>query len=136
MSDTFHGTYKLLVAIPREDAWGVLAPLRGTVWGSLIREVSGEAMAHARHGFLTPLANEIGPEPKHLMRKVPDAVGMCALSVGGACAGATPLCRPGPKVPDCYEPTGDATSVVYRVVLAWREGRYVVVVKGDEFSFG
>lgn len=146
MGDGFHqftveddvlGRFDLLVAIPHEeDHWGVLAPLRGTHWGALIREVSGESLAHARHGFMSPLAREIGPAPKHLAKLVQDPWGMCVLTAPGACAGATRHCRPGPKLPDCYEPAvaAELQNLVHKVALAWRDGRYVLVVDGPEFA--
>lgn len=132
---------RIVAAVPKgDDPWGVLAPLRGTVWGSLVREVSGEAMAHARHGFATPLMREIGPHPRVLSRKVPDEDGLCAFARDGSCAGATLSCRPGPKLPDCYEPPRladpEAQRLATTVALAWRDGSYVVVVVGGEFSLG
>jgi hypothetical protein len=140
LSDKMFGVMTLCVATPREgDPWGVLSPLRGTVWGSLVREVSGRAISHARHGFSTPLMQEIGPHPRHLARQVSDADGMCVLTRPGACLGAGPNCRPGLKVPDCYEPPASSPDVqvlAAAVTLAWRDGKYVVVVVGDEFSLG
>ena len=138
-TDPAHGEVRVLVATPREDdPWGVLGSLRGTPWGSLVREVSGEALAHARHGYATPLMREIGPSPKHLMGKISDKDGLCKLSRPEMCAGATPMCRPGRKLPDCYEPPGDLTPEASEsaviVSLAWRDGCYVVVVVGGEFS--
>ena len=44
--------------------------------------------------------------------------------------------------PECYSPPVDEstpTGVVWtfqRVVFAWREGRHVVVVRGDGFNLG
>lgn len=134
LSDLTFGEIKVLVATPREeDSWGVLAPLRETAWGPLIREVSGEAMSHARHGFSSPLMKEIGPHPKHLAGMISDKDGMCVLTRPGACAGAGSHCRPGRKLPDCYEPPTEAQDVATVVSLAWRDGQYVVVVIGDEF---
>ena len=46
-------------------------------------------------------------------------------------------CRPGQGVPDCYEPPGlegEVAMLATTVALAWREGRYVVVVDGPEFN--
>lgn len=137
VQDAVHGRFELLVAVPNEDDhWGVLAPLRGTVWGAQIREVSGEAFAHARHGFLSPLMREIGPEPKHLSNRIPDIDGRCVLTAPGMCAGAGPHCRPGKKLPDCYEPPGPVETqlLMLRVAVAWRDGVYVVVVAGSEFA--
>lgn len=133
LEDTEQGVVKLLVAVPREDEpWGVLAPLRGTSWGDQVAIVSGESLSHALHGWATPLMREIGPEPRHRAKRVPK---LCVLLKG--CAGAGPGCKPGVDVPACYEPPEappGASWVVTRMVLAWREGRYVVVVDGPEFS--
>jgi len=42
------GEIKILRPVPfRGDRWGVLTSLRGTPWGDLIAEVSGEALSHA-----------------------------------------------------------------------------------------
>lgn len=139
VTDPAHAPVTLLVVLPiEEDAWGVLSPLKNTIWGTLIREVSGESLAHARHGYMTPLMNEIGPAPKHLAKLVPDKDGKCTLTRKGACAASGPHCRPGPKLPDCYEPPGVGTGVLQellaKVVLAWRDDVYVVVVIGLEFN--
>lgn len=138
LTDSEWGTILLLVATPKPDApWGVLEPLRGTKWGEHVQEVSGMALSHALHGWATPLMREIGPDPKVRARRVPDDIGRCALTQG--CVGASPTCRPGPdSPPGCYEPSGVPTpdaSAVTTMVMAWKEGRYVLVVKGAEFSF-
>lgn len=134
LPDLTFGTIQLLVAIPKEDdPWGVLSPLRGTAWEPLIREISGEAMSHAKHGFSLPLMKEIGPHPKYLSPRISNKEGMCTQTKPGACAGAGAHCRPGPKLPDCYEAPVAASEVAATVSLAWRDGLYVVVVIGGEF---
>jgi len=133
LDDAEQGEIKILVVLPRgEDPWGVLTDIRDTVWGAQVAVVSGEAMSHALHGWATPLMREIGPAPKHRARRVREP---CALLKG--CAGGGSYCTPGADVPDCYEPPEmppGASRAVARMVLAWREGRYVVVVEGPEFS--
>lgn len=128
------------VLIPRNnDPWGSLAPLRGTPWGELVREVSGEAMAHARHGFSTPLLRELGPPPKVLARRIPVEVGWCALSAPNLCAGASTACRVGAKTPDCFVPRGldgELAGAVSDLVILIRDGARVVAVVGGEFSIG
>lgn len=141
LPDPTHGEVLLAVAVPRDgEPWGVLAPLRGTPWGDAVREVTGEALSHARHGWSTPLMREVGPHPHDLARRIPPEAGACDLSTGGRCAGASPLCRPGKKMPDCYEPPGLAETeqqvLAATVALFWREGRYVLTVRGSEFSLG
>jgi hypothetical protein len=122
-----------MVSLPtREDPWGALAPLRGTVWGDQIQEVSGEALSHALHGWAVPLMREIGVDPQVRGPRIPEERGRCRLHDG--CLGVTPQCRPGVAVPDCYEAPGDL-PIATDVVLAWKEGRYVVVVGKGEFSF-
>lgn len=135
--DKTHGEVKVAIAVPRpDDNWGVLSPLRDTVWGSFIATVSGESMAHARHGYATPLMREIGPHPQERARRMSEADGRCGSYTG--CAGAGPFCRPGKKLPDCYEPPGiedtDTLMLVTALALAWRDGWYVVVVDGPEFN--
>lgn len=138
VSDPAFPPIRLMVALPKnQDAWGVLAPLRTTMWGALVPEVSGEAVAHARHGYASPLLKEIGPSPSDLVKRIPRKAAMCALSTPGTCAGATDKCRPGPKLPDCYEPpglSGAAQNVAAELAIAWRDGWYVIVVVGAEFN--
>lgn len=136
-NDPNHGEVLVAAVVPRgDDPWGILAPLRKTVpWGSLIREVSGESLSHARHGWATPLMREIGPHPRDLARRVSIVEGLCAQR--DRCAAAGPHCRPGPKLPDCYDPPnleGEAQMLAASVALLWREGRYVLIVLGQEFS--
>lgn len=127
------GDIKLTVAVPQGgDPWGALAPLRGTPWGDQIQVVSGEALSHALHGWAAPLMREIGNPPETRSKRIPTDIAGCALREG--CLGATEACRPGPELPGCYEPEG-ADPVAAEVAFAWRDGRYVVVVEGYEFSF-
>lgn len=138
LADRTYGELKLAVVVPKQgDMWGVLAPLRGTPWEPLIRVVSGDAMAHARHGYAAPLVSVLGPPPAVLARKVPLRSGLCSLAQAGTCAAASPQCLPGPKLPDCYQPPGAdpaAQEMAAVVALAWRDGYYVVLVDGEEFS--
>ena len=135
LTDDEWGDVKLLVAIPRDgDSWGILAPLRGTVWGDQVQIVSGDAVSHALHGWATPLMREIGVAPKVRAHRIDHKAGFCKLSL--SCVGAGALCIPGPKMPDCYEAPGfdlAASLVASTVALAWRDGFYVVVVEGDGF---
>lgn len=142
LADQTFGELRLLVAVPRGgDPWGVLAPLRDAEpWGQLIRVVSGESMAHARHGFSAPLMREIGPSPRHLLAMA-GRYGQvtCSLAVAGTCAGASQWCLPHPKLPDCYEApliVQAAAEIAAEVTLAWRDGLYVLVVRGAEFNLG
>lgn len=137
LDDPEQGELKLLVAVPKDgDPWGPLAPLRGTAWESRVQVVSGEAFSHAMHGWATPLVREIGLAPHYRIRKVPPEEGICWLHDNG-CLLASEKCRPGSGVPDCYEGQSDDPAVrraIAHVVLAWSEDRYVLVVKGEEFS--
>lgn len=48
-------------------------------------------------------------------------------------------CQPNKKLPECWLPAAVeevAQKAVATVVLAWAEGRYVVVVEGPEFALG
>lgn len=133
--DTTHGEVHLAVVIPHgDDPWGVMSGVQETPWARLVSVVSGEAMSHARHGYATPLMREIGPHPHLLLRQM--ARFRCALE--STCAGVNKHCQPSKTVPDCYEPPQISdpaiASVISQLVLWCREGRYVVVVQGAEFS--
>lgn len=130
------GQVLVMRPIPRQgNSWGCLEPLRETEWGKLIPVVSGEAFSHAMHGYATPLMNQIGPKPHALLRMVPKPYRVCLMIK--TCPLATEHCHPSPKLPDCYDPPGlegSSPLLASQVAIAWKEGRYVVVVEGDEFS--
>lgn len=129
LTDPEQGAIRLLVALPdAKSRWGPLAPLQGTVWARHIQLISGEAFSHALHGWATPLMREIGIPPLVRADRIPFEEGRCSLYDN--CIGASPQCRPGRKVPACYEAPEPIAS---RVVLAWRAGRYVVVLRDDGF---
>lgn len=130
------GEVKLLVPKVRQgDPWGVISTLKGTIWGDQIPTVSGPAFSDAMRGSATRLMREIGPLPKHLNMRISDSDGVCRYH--GSCPLYRSHCRPGKKLPDCYEPPGEWTPqesmAITQVALAWSEGRYVVVVEGDEW---
>lgn len=132
-----YGSFKILRPVPKKgEPWGDLAPLKGTVWASLIPVVSGEVFSHALHGFARPLMAVIGPPPAALMRMVPEGFRLCSVR-DGCIAYRSEWCHPCKKLPECYLP--ESLEVESRhpagvVALAWAEDRYVVVVEGEEFS--
>ena len=117
------------------DAWGILAPLRGTRWEQTITVISGEVLSHALHGHTMPLIRALKAGPKAQMIKMQDQD--CLLK-SGQCLGASGDCHPCSKVPDCYAaPLEDleARHAASVVALAWRKGYHVVVVTEEgEFS--
>lgn len=127
----------LAVVIPKgDDIWGVLAPLKDTAWGDELQIVPAEPLSHALHGWTVPLLRVLGTPPKVRARRFPEKEGRCALHQ--SCVMAKDYCRPGPKLPDCYEaPLDDpgASHLASMVALAWRDGRYVLLVEGAEHSF-
>ena len=133
------------------DHWGVLESMRGTSWEGGIKEIPTEALSHALHGRLHPLTRALGRDPRASARRVNAEEGECALK--GNCIGWKPtLCRPGgfsgkgyrrkEGPPECYEPPlsedtpKGVVETFMRVLSAWREGRHVVVVRGDGFNLG
>ena len=116
------------------DSWGRLAPLRGTPWGDLLPVVQGEDLSAALHGDAQPLMQSIGREPRILLRLVPEPR-YCA-EFKRCITKAEKDCHPCATVPDCYEPPGlppEARSAANYLVRMWREGRYVIIVEGEEF---
>ena len=131
----------ILVARPMptaDDPWGCLAPIKDTPWGKLVAEVQGSSLSHALYGRTKPLLEQIGPEPKDLLKMVPEPFRVCAQI--DTCINANPKnCHPCAALPDCYDPPNlnqAAKDVARMVALAWRDGYYVVIPIGDEFSLG
>lgn len=124
--------------MPGPDPWGDLALLRDTAWGALIPEVSGEVMSLAVYGYLDPLRAAGLRDPRACLRALEPTAQRCARR--GTCVMHDPRhCLPCGRVPDCYEPPDlpmEVAMVARDVTLCWREGRYVVVVVGEEFVAG
>jgi len=142
---------RLLMELVPEDAdhWGVLESLRGTSWESGVKEVSAESLSHALHGRFLPLLQALGRDPRASARRVLPAEGECNLKASCLTWDAA-LCQPGGSKgkgrrlkhgpPACYEPPlsegtpQEVVEALQRVVFAWREGRHVIVVRGDGFN--
>lgn len=130
--------FLILRPLPTEESfWGVLTPLQGTPWGDLIPVVSGLAMSHALHGYSLPFLQELGRPPSAQLRLIPEGSRTCA-EINACVMADRAICCPCSKIPLCYVAPGkpDALSVFSAesvVVKAWAEGRYVIVVEGEEF---
>jgi len=134
LSDDQGMTIKVLLPVPKNgDPWGDFAPLRGTFWEGQIPVIPGDVFSVARHGYLMPLWRLLGPDTKGLFRQVPEEVRPCADRK--TCPMAEAKCYPNPKMPLCYRSPEAAPiqHMVTMVLLAWQEGRYVLVVDGPEF---
>ena len=131
------GGLKILRPISTEEnPWGNLSILRDTPWGDQIPVVSGEVYSHATHGYALPLMKVIGPPPEALLRMIPQKFRGCASSKDCLMIDYE-VCQPCVKMPDCYIPQGVSESIALAaslVMLAWKEGRYVVIVEGMEFG--
>lgn len=133
--DTLH----IMRALPRrEDPWGVLGCLRGTVWESAITVVSGEILSHALHGHVWPLMRVLGPPPKDLCKVIAKRV-LCSRIHDVSCTlRDAEKCHPGPNLPSCYQVGGElspsASAMAFEVALALSDGCYVLVTEGKTFS--
>lgn len=140
LNDKDWGEILLVMAIPRPgDIWGTFAPLKGTLWERVVQEVSGEALSDAMHGFAVPLMRQLRRKPREKLKLIPFLEKRCNLAQNKTCHLANENCVPGTRVlPICYEPPLDdpKVGVIVSHVAKWLdEGQYVIVVKGDEFSF-
>lgn len=120
------------------DPWGVLAPLKGTRWEKRIPVVSGAVFSHALHGRLTPLMNALGPRPQLLAKRFSDV--LCALREGCLAHDAKRCRFAHVELPECYEPDLDRQEahlgpILTVIAQAWSEGRYVLIVEGEEFNY-
>ncbi len=133
------GQVQVLRPIPIDgDIWGDFATLKDTDIGKLIPIVSGEALSNALHGYVTPLMNEIGPHPHGLLKQIPEKYRTCQM-FESCIMYDLKVCFPCPKLPACYVPP-EVSSINQEalaiIILAWAEGRYVILVEGEEFSLG
>jgi len=122
------------------DPWGVLAPLREVpAFAVIIPVVDGESFSDALHGRMRPLMEKIGPEPKHQLARLRPPFTEC-MRAGTCFMFDERRCHPSrKKLPECWRPRGGdgaAQRAMATVTLAWSEGRYVVIVEGDEFVVG
>ena len=142
------GVIHLLRPVPSEvregpnlliDPWGELAPLRLVPeFAVLIPIVTGEAMSHALHGWMRPLVEALGIEPRYQLLRIPDPHNVCSLA-GSCMMHDSKRCHPRhKKLPECWLPEGvpEARRAMAVVTQAWVEDRYVVIVEGAEFVIG
>ena len=119
------------------NPWGVILPLRETVWGAQIPTVSGDALSHALHGDPKALLEMLGRPPRGRPLRLEMEDRRCSEAQGETCALAGSHCVPGSgKLPDCYlAPCEDRTVMALAIAVgrAWDEGRAVFVVEGPEF---
>lgn len=139
LNDKDWGEIHLVMAIPRPgDFWGYFAPLKGSKWERLVKVVSGTAMSDAMHGYAVPLMRQLRRKPRDTLKIIPFIERRCRSAMDRTCLSANENCVPGTRVlPICYEAQIDDPEIrlVANQVAKWLdEGRYVVVVEGDEFS--
>lgn len=138
LPDAGYGALTIWRAVPRQgDPWGVLGSIRGTEWERWIPVIDGESFSHAMHGHHQPMMNQLGPEPRHLGKRIRSDLQPCRLI--GSCIMAQSSCIPeNPTLPECYEARieedAQARRIASYITLLWRDNQYVVVVVGDEFS--
>lgn len=134
IEDRDFGVLQIVCLIPKTDpetgaidSWGGMRDLEES--GYPVKMVSGFSLSQALYGNAGPLMREIGPEPKHLAKRVKGDV--CSLFKGCPLAQAK-VCFPNPKVPICYESTHGGN--VAAVVRFWSEGCYVIRTDGTDFT--
>jgi len=135
LTDTPCGDVLFMRVVPKDgDPWGFFRCLEGTSWWDLISVVDPQVFQTALLGHILPLMREIGTPPEGLCRKIPLDEGVCKQHT--ICPIYNPRdCKPSPKLPLCYEPPlleGDALYAATMIALAWKEGRYVIVVNDEQ----
>lgn len=131
------------------DHWGEFEVFRGSSWEKVVSVVPADSFSHALHGMVDPLLRSLGREPTSALKRIKPEEGECLnknVCIGwdpnfckpGGCKGKNKTLKWGP--PECYEPplqgaTRNIISVFSEVLLALREGFYIVVVKGKGFNF-
>ena len=131
------GTVTICQIIPNKDgSWGSFEVLRGTDLEPFLPVVSGEALSHAKHGWIMPFIREVGPSPKEVISKLQGEGWPCAYKTDNSCGFPQPICRPDKKSPVCYEPglPVEARVVGAFVIRSWTEGAYVCILTGVEHN--
>jgi len=131
IQDSRWGLIKLLVVYPDDGSpLGALKGIAGTPWEKLFQKVQGASLSHALHGWADPLVGSLGRSPETFLRVLPAGLGECSLK--GNCIGWNPkLCRPSKGGNPCWEAGDEALELA---IGALREGRYVIILEGAEFS--
>lgn len=128
--DLAWGEPKIARAIGNDrDPWGVLAVLRETPWEALIPLIPSSIFDQALRGHVTPLMRLIGPPPVALAKRLPIVYTQCRER--DHCVNVSQICRPGEKMPDCWEGSEllpEAVGVASYVARLWRDGIPVIVV--------
>jgi hypothetical protein len=119
----------------REDPWGDLAILRGTVVGNLIPVIEGEVLSEALHGNPYPLVRVMGPDPASLLKRVPKNLHACQATK--QCLMYDPKkCFTRNGMPECFIPLEGGESMSF-VLSTWAGKGYVVIVEdASEFNLG
>jgi hypothetical protein len=113
--------------------WTELGPIRETLWGTLISQVTQEAVDYAYRKWTRPLVGQLGLSPVECLQKVRRKHSQChnrpTCQIGGS------ECHLGSlKRPWCFEPVGieEAVSrgVASTLVEAWSQNVWVVVING------
>ena len=141
---------RLLVTYVEEgDHWGEFEVFRGSSWENIVCVVEADTYSHALHGMVDPLLRSLGREPSSSIRKILPEEGEC-LNKDNCIGWDKGFCKPGGSKgkrknlvlgpPDCYEPpiqggTPVISETFSKVLLALKEGFYIVVVRGKGFSY-
>ena len=139
----------LVTYVEEGDHWGEFEVFRDSSWEKVVSVVSAEDFSHALHGRIDPLLRSLGREPHSSLKRISPEEGECSnkeLCIGwdpnfckpGGCKGKGKTFKWGP--PECYEPplrgaSPVITNIFSEVLLALREGCYIIVIKGKGFNF-
>lgn len=130
-----HSKVSVMYPIPEEGSiWGILLPLRDTIWGEQIPTVSGEALSEAFYGNAKMLRGQLGRPPQARVKLLPVMDTRC--SDEHQCNLVSSKCHPGSgELPECYVPPVDRSirTITWAVTRAWAAGTHVFVVNGPEF---
>ena len=139
----------LVTYVEEGDHWGEFEVFRGSSWEKVVSVVPADDFSHALHGMVDPLLRSLGREPRSCLNRITPEEGDCLNKE--ICIGWDKnFCRPGGRKgrnkslefgpPDCYEsPLQGASQKIMEtfseVLIALKEGHYILVVKGRGFNF-
>lgn len=107
-----------------EPSW---ASLQGTAYAEFFTHVKAEVIAHALHGWTSPLVKSLGPSPAMILHRLSPDAKQCKL--WERCVFYDKKdCRPNSKnMPNCFQPVGVEAELGFELLRLWRDSVYIVI---------
>ena len=114
---------------------GDYEPLENSPWGGPITRASQYAVDMAYRRLTRPLVDQLGPDPKGCLRKLPKSGRVCFQRQRCPLHDKKRCHLLADQLPHCFEPEGveddGERQAAARAIQVWHEGVYLVAVTHD-----